>query len=432
RGAEVLQSAEQIAQQLVIEDEVGQRPEIWPLMEKIAKDFDLINGGWGSAPKFPPANLVDALLVKGDKNSLDMAQLTLEAMARGGICDQIGGGFHRYSVDAGWTIPHFEKMLYDNALLLGAYVRTWRRTAEHDEAKRELFKHTIYGIVGWLNRELRTEDGVFASGLDADSCDIRGSIHEGIFYLWNHDLLIDALGVADANWASHTFHVTKTGTFEDGLSTLQLRGRIDYPKLAEISEKLLAERENRFRPATDELVVTAWNGWLIESLVWAAEIFNEPSWLEMATKAAEQLWQTHWDGNRLARTSLHGEPGSGGVLEDYAALANGFAVLAGALGEPNWLERAVQLLEVALELFSADDQGFYDGEPGLFIRYRGLTEAVTPSASATMITALRRVALMANRPDFAVRAEEASQTTMAVLAEHPRFAGAILADQLII
>lgn len=432
RRDEVIASASTIVDHLAVaEDQPPQRIDLWKLIERIGQDYDLVHGGWGAAPKFPAASLIDALLVKGDPHSLDMAQLTLEAMARGGIHDQVGGGFHRYAVDSGWIIPHFEKMLYDNALLLGTYVRGWRRTADHDEAKRALFKRTADGIVAWLVRELRAEGGAFYAGLDADSCDIRGAVHEGIYYLWDHALLVDALGAEDANWAAHVFHVTKTGTFEDGLSTLQLRGSLDQARLDDVTARLLAERENRFRPATDELIVAAWNGWLIESLVWAALVFNEPTWLGYAKDAADYLWRVHWDGTGLARTSMHGEPGAVGVAEDYGALASAFAILAGATAEAEWLHRAELLCDQAIVRFGAEDGGFYDAEAGLFCRPRSFTEASTPSGTSCLIAALRRVALMADRADLADRADAAAQTMQTTLAESPRFVGAALTDALI-
>ena len=150
------------------------RLDVWKLLDTASADFDPLNGGFGTAPKFPAPLLIDALLVKGEPGSLDAAQRSLDAMARGGIHDQLGGGFARYSVDASWVVPHFEKMLYDNALLLGTYVRGWRRTADHDPTLRWQHERVIRGIVGWLERELRTESGGFASSLDADSLDAHG------------------------------------------------------------------------------------------------------------------------------------------------------------------------------------------------------------------------------------------------------------------
>lgn len=408
-------------------------------LELLGKDYDMIHGGFGHAPKFPPPTVLDALLVKGDPTSLDIAQLTCEAMARGGIHDQLGGGFHRYSVDAGWAIPHFEKMLYDNALLLGTYCRLWRRTADHDADKRALFEHVIYRTVGFLERELRTEQGGFASSLDADSCDIRGAVHEGIFYVWNRELLADALGSAeDADWAADVFHVTEPGTFEHGLSTLQLRGRVDWSRLEPMMERLLEARAERFRPARDDKVVAAWNGLLIESLVTASMMFHEPAWLDLARECAEMIWATHVVGEgdeaRLVRTSRDGEPGSAAaVTEDHAALALGFGQLAGALGDPLWLQRATWLLERADALFSAEDGGFFDAEQqaNLPSRPRELTDNPTPSATATMVHALRVVGLLSGEERFLERADRAAATTWATVAATPRFAGWSLADALV-
>lgn len=432
RQDEVVASAGVIAAQLGDQPvtESG-RIDIWKLMEQVSQDFDPIHGGWGQAPKFPSANLLEALLVKGDRQSLDMAQRTLEAMARGAIADQLGGGFHRYTVDQAWAVPHFEKMLYDNALLLGAYVRGWRRTADHDGGLRALLERTAYGIVEFLVRELRTGDGAFMAGLDADSCDIRGSVHEGIFYLWNHDLLVDALGEEDANWASHTFHVTRTGTFDDGLSTLQLRGSLDHAKLDEVRVRLLKERESRFRPATDEQVVASWNAWLIESLLSAAMIFNEADWIDLAESCAEYLWQVHFSNGQLFRTSMQGRVGIQGGAEDYGSVASAFAVLAGVKGEPIWLDRAQKLIDLALELFSAPDGGFNDSVTVLGIGQRSLSEGSTPSGTSCLIAGLRRVGLLAERQDLIDRADAATLTTRAAIVDNPRSMGGALADLLI-
>ena len=408
-------------------------PDLRNAVDEVEKQFDLIHGGFGTAPKFPAPTLLDALLVKGDPKSLEIAQRTLESMARGGICDQVGGGFHRYAVDPGWVVPHFEKMLYDNALLLGTYVRGWRRTADHDEGLRALYERTAYGIVEWLEREMVSEEGAFISGLDADSCDIRGAVHEGIFYLWNPELLDDALGAELGDWAAEVFHVTRGGTFEDGLSTLQLRGRPDFAKLEEVAGLLLQERTNRFRPASDNLVVAAWNGWMISSLVTGALIFNEPGWLELAQRAAEHLASVHLVDGRLRRSSRDGQvdPAEGGA-DDYGAVIEAFTALAAATGDPTWMERASDLADRAVEAFAHPDGGFYDAvDTGLFQRPRSLTDNVTPSGTSALIAGLRAVGLLAERPDLVARADEAARTTWSIVGEAPRFAGAAMADLMI-
>ncbi len=411
------------------------RLDIWKVQQQLSDDFDPINGGFGGAPKFPMPCVIDALLVKGEPGSVDVAQRSLDAMARGGIHDQLGGGFHRYTVDAAWVVPHFEKMLYDNALLLGTYARGWRRTPDHDPAMRWQRERVVRGIVGWLGREMRTEAGGFASSLDADSLDALGQPHEGIYYCWSPELLTDAIGAVDGDWASQVFHVTTTGTFEHGLSTLQLRGNLDADRLARVSERLLAERFTRYAPSRDDKVVAAWNGLAIDSLCFAAAIFGEPEWLDLAREAAECLWSVHWVDGRLRRSSLDGVSSAvGGFGEDYGAVALGFARLAGAVGDSRWLERARQLIDVALELFGAEDGGFYDSAADaetLYVRPRDVTDNPTPSGSSLLIEALRLVALMADVPDYVVRADAAAATLRGTLETSARFAGSALIDALV-
>jgi uncharacterized protein YyaL (SSP411 family) len=414
--------------------ESGGKLDVWAVLDRVSAEFDPLHGGFGTAPKFPAPLLVDALMVKGEPGSLDVAQRTLDAMARGGIHDQVGGGFARYSVDAGWVVPHFEKMLYDNALLLGTYTRGWRRVPDHDPLLRAQFERVVRGIVGWLERDLLLPSGGFASSLDADSLDSRGMQHEGIYYCWSPDLLTDALGSEDGNWAAEVFHVTTQGTFEHGLSTLQLRGNPDRARLASVCERLLTERQQRFAPARDDKVIAAWNGWAIDALVWAAEVFGEPHWLELARGAAECLWRDHWDG-RLHRSSLAGEAAAvTGFADDYGAVALGFARLAGATGESEWLRRAEQVLDQALELFAAADGGFYDAAVDaelLFARPRDVSDNPTPSGTSALVAALRLVALLADRPELEERADAAARTLRGLLEQAPRFAGSALVDALV-
>lgn len=436
RGAEVVTSANTIAAHVASFAELRTMgaPDIWPMMEELSADFDLLHGGFGTAPKFPPTTLIEALLVKGEPGCLDMAQRSCEAMARGGIYDQIGGGFHRYAVDSAWSVPHFEKMLSDNALLLGAFTRTWRRTADHDGPLRALIERVVAGTVGFLARELRLESGAFAAALDADSADIRGMAHEGIYYLWSPELLNDALGETDADWAINTFHVTEAGNFIEGLSTLNLSGRIDFERLNSVCDRLLAVRQGRFAPARDDAVVTAWNGWTIEALATAGMIFNEPQWLTWAVEAASYLWDKHWLDGELKRLSVSGiATKAPAIAEDYGALALGYARLAQALGQQIWADRAVLLLKSANELFSAEDGGFYDAAQNdeLFNRPRLVTDSAQPSGTSVLIEALYQVGLLCDRPDFLARADEALTTTYEIMAKSPRHCGSALAQLLI-
>lgn len=434
-GATATAIAEALAEVFQPVAAATEQPTVWQVQQQLSAQFDPIHGGFGAAPKFPAAQVLDALLVKGEAGSLDVAQRSLDAMARGGIYDQLGGGFHRYSVDAAWVVPHFEKMLYDNALLLGVYARSWRRAPDHDPLVRWHRERVVRGIADWLGREMRTEAGGFASSLDADSLDVLGQPHEGIYYCWTPELLVDALGEADGDWAAEVFHTTKSGTFEHGLSTLQLRGNPDPERLAAVSEKLLTERFTRYAPARDDKVVAAWNGWAVDSLCFAAMIFGKPEWVELARGAAENLWNVHWVDGQLRRSSLDGQVGATeGFADDYGATALGFARLAGVLGESLWLERAQQLLSVALSRFEAADGGFYDSGSEaevLFARPRGFVDDPTPSGTSALIAALRLVGLMADDPVLIERADAAAQTLRGSLESSPRFAGAALNDALV-
>ena len=439
RRDEVLTSADAIVGHVAQEFGALPGPErldIPAVLERVSSDFDPVHGGFGRAPKFPAPGLIDALLVTGEPASVDIAQRTLEAMVRGGIHDQVGGGFHRYSVDAGWVVPHFEKMLYDNALLLGSYTRAWCRTADHDRGLRLIFERAVRGIVGFLADDLQLDGGGFAASLDADSCDIRGMVHEGIYYVWSPELLADALGETDADWAGDVFHVTATGTFEHGLSTLQLRGTPDWDRLDAVLDRLRAVRAERFAPGRDDKLVAAWNGFAIDSLVSAALVFGEPGWLSLAERAAAASW-TQVVGGELRRTSLDGVVGdAAGMAEDYGALALGYARLAGALGASVWLERAVLLVEAASQRFGAEDGGFYDAPAGgtgpqPFARARDTSDNPTPSGTACLVAALRLTGLLADRPDLAARADAAAATLRGVVELSPRFAGWAFADVLI-
>ena len=401
----------------------------------VLNTFDAVHGGFGSAPKFPTPTLIDALLVKGEPASLDVAQRTLDAMVRGGIHDQIGGGFARYSVDSAWVVPHFEKMLYDNGLLLATYTRAWCRTADHDPWLRRAFADAARGIVTWLTTEMQTEQGAFAASLDADSSDARGRPHEGIFYLWSPELLVDALGEEDADWAAGVFHVTTTGTFDHGLSTLQLRGTPDADRLARVKARLLEVRGERFRPMRDDKVVAAWNGWTIDALVRAAFVFNEPSWLDAARSAADAVWTAQWVDGRLRRVSRDGVAGSSmGVLSDYAAFAGALVTLAGALGETEYLDRARTLLDVVIAQFGAPDGGFFDtadDAEALFQRPREVTDNATPSGSSSAIAALHAFALATGESAYADRATQAAAVQGGVVTDMPTAAGSALTDALI-
>jgi uncharacterized protein len=395
-------------------------------LTELQRSYDPANGGFGSAPKFPPSMVLEALLRHGGEQSMSTAGHTLEAMARGGIHDQLGGGFARYSVDARWIVPHFEKMLYDNALLLGVYSHWWRRT------RQPIGERVVADLAGWLLREMATAEGAFAASLDADSLDETGHPREGAFYVWSPEQLRQVLGQADSDWAAEVFGVTDGGTFEDGLSTLQLRDDPDPERLADVRSRLLAAREQRPRPGRDDKVVAAWNGWLIDSLVQAAMIFDRPEWLAAAQRAAELLWTLHWDDGRLRRTSLGGLLGSApGILEDYAALTQGFVRLAAATSNADWLERARLLVDVVLVQFDDGKGGFYDTAADaerLYTRPSDPTDNATPSGLSATVHALRLLAELTGEDAYAARADAAVAGAAGLVRQAPRFGGWLLAD----
>ncbi|BFO14886.1 hypothetical protein SHKM778_12740 [Streptomyces sp. KM77-8] len=268
----------------------------------------------------------------GAEGALQMAVDTCERMARGGIYDQLGGGFARYSVDRDWIVPHFEKMLYDNALLCRVYAHLWRATGS------DLARRVALETADFMVRELRTAEGGFASALDADSDDGTGRHVEGAFYVWTPEQLREVLGDDDAELAARYFGVTPEGTFEEGSSVLQLPQReevFDAGRIDGIRQRLLAARSERSAPGRDDKVVAAWNGLAIAALAETGAYFGRPDLVEAAVAAGDLLIRLHLDDQaRIARTSKDGRAGANaGVLEDYADVAEGFLALAAVTGE---------------------------------------------------------------------------------------------------
>ncbi|MGW1273035.1 DUF255 domain-containing protein, partial [Streptomyces sp. NPDC002491] len=326
----------------------------------LTREYDAQRGGFGGAPKFPPSMVLEFLLRHaartGAEGALQMAQDTCERMARGGIYDQLGGGFARYSVDRDWVVPHFEKMLYDNALLCRVYAHLWRATGS------ELARRVALETADFMVRELRTAEGGFASALDADSDDGEGNHVEGAYYVWTPGQLAAALGPQDAELAARCFGVTEDGTFENGASVLQLPQQevvFDAERIAGVKERLLRERALRPAPGRDDKVVAAWNGLAIAALAETGAYFDRPDLVDAAVAAADLLVRLHLDDQaRLSRTSKDGQVGANaGVLEDYADVAEGFLALASVTGEGVWLEFAGFLLDHVLARFADPESG---------------------------------------------------------------------------
>src|SRR6476469_8323169 len=282
----------------------------------LRSSYDDVAAGFGGAPKFPPSMALEFLLRHHARtgDGLDLVAGTCEAMARGGMYDQLAGGFARYSVDRHWVVPHFEKMLYDNALLLRVYLHWWRATGS------EFARRVALETGDFLLRDLRTPEGGFASALDADT-----DGEEGLTYVWTPEQLADVLGDDDGRWAAEQLDVTAGGTFEEGASVLQrLLEPDDLQRYERVRARLLEVRSQRQQPGRDDKVVCAWNGLAIAALAEGGALLDRPDWVAAADACADLLLRVHWvtADQRLLRTSRDGVAGRNvGVLEDYADFA---------------------------------------------------------------------------------------------------------------
>jgi hypothetical protein len=387
----------------------------------LADSHDRRAGGFGGAPKFPPSMLLEFLVRaharRGDEQTLQMATGTAEAMARGGLYDQLAGGFARYSVDASWVVPHFEKMLYDNALLLRVYLHLWRSTGL--EWARRVAEETA----GFLRRDLGTAQGGFASALDADTEGV-----EGLTYVWTPGQLAEVLGPEDGAWAAEVFTVTPRGTFEHGSSTLQLlRDVEDVDRLARVRARLAEARALRPQPARDDKVVTAWNGLAIAALADFGALTGDAGAVQAARAAAELLHGTHWVDGRLRRASRDGVAGAhAGVLEDYGDLAEGLLALHAATGEGRWLTWAGELLDVVVEQFVDADGQWHDtaaDAEALVHRPFDPADGPTPAGIAAAAGALVGYGALAGSGEHRARGEAALASLARLLTHAPRAAG---------
>ncbi|MGW3649526.1 thioredoxin domain-containing protein [Streptomyces sp. NPDC000878] len=396
----------------------------------LTREYDAQRGGFGGAPKFPPSMVLEFLLRHaartGSEGALQMAQDTCERMARGGIYDQLGGGFARYSVDREWVVPHFEKMLYDNALLCRVYAHLWRATGS------ELARRVALETADFMVRELRTNEGGFASALDADSDDGAGRHVEGAYYVWTPAQLAEVLGDEDAELAAHYFGVTVDGTFEEGASVLQLpqhEGVFDAEKVESIRVRLLDARAARPAPGRDDKVVAAWNGLAVAALAETGAYFERPDLVDAALAAADLLVRVHLDDRaHLARTSKDGQVGANaGVLEDYADVAEGFLALASVTGEGVWLEFAGFLLDHVLVRFvDAESGSLYDTASDaeqLIRRPQDPTDNAVPSGWSAAAGALLGYAAQTGAEPHRAAAERALGVVKALGPRVPRFIG---------
>ena len=373
------------------------------------RSYDSINGGFGGAPKFPPAMTLEFLLRThvrtGNREALEMVKYTCDKMANGGMYDQLGGGFHRYSTDARWLVPHFEKMLYDNALLSRLYLHYFQVSGERQA------RETAEGILDYVLREMTHPDGGFFSTQDADS---EG--HEGKFFVWDLKEIQQALGEKDAEIFSSYYNVTEAGNFEGKNIPNVTRSKEDVAKSIGISEtvleaslkesrrKLFELRETRIKPDRDEKILTAWNGLMLASFAEAGVILNRPDYTEAARRNAEFVLSSLRENGRLLRTWKDGRAKFNGYLEDYAFLSEGLLTLFETTGELRWLKESLALTDVMIEEFWDNESGgfFFTGKSheSLIVRSKDYFDNATPSGNSVAATVLLRLAALTGRDNY--------------------------------
>ncbi|MFD4261227.1 thioredoxin domain-containing protein [Streptomyces sp. NPDC058534] len=417
---------------------------------QLTRDVDPASGWFKGDTKFPPSMVIEFLLRHharaGSVAALEMAEGLCGAMARSSLYDQVGGGFHRYVLmprAGGSLVPHFEKMLYDNALLCRVFAHLWRATGS------DLARRVALETADFMVRELRTAEGGFASALDADSEEEvprearpdkggggrreggTGRHVEGAYYVWTPAQLTEVLGAEDAELAAQYFGVTEEGTFEHGASVLQLpqqEGVFDAARIASVRERLLAARDGRSAPGRDDKVVAAWNGLAIAALAETGAYFERPDLVEAAVAAADLLVRLHLDEQvRLSRTSKDGRAGANaGVLEDYADVAEGFLALASVTGEGVWLDFAGFLLDHVLTRFMDGSGSLYDTAADaerLIRRPQDPTDNATPSGWSAAANALLSYAAHTGSEPHRTAAEQALGVVKALGPRVPRFVG---------
>jgi uncharacterized protein YyaL (SSP411 family) len=398
RREQVQQQSSQIVQTL------GATARLEPSLEPIREDqlaaavasleqsYDRANGGFGGAPKFPPASTIELLLSCGER---EMSLGTLRAMARGGIYDQIGGGFARYSVDATWTVPHFEKMLYDNALLARAYLHGWQVSGE------EQMRRVCCETLDWALREMRGAEGGFCSALDADSEGV-----EGRFYVWRTAELREVLGAELSEPAIAYFGATEQGNFEHGTNVLEARGPEPPPeRLTEIRSRLLERRAGRVRPGLDDKRLTSWNALMIAALADAGAVLGRADYLDAAVDCASFLLDDlRDDAGRLLRTWKQGRARLPAYLDDHAYLLEALITLYESTFEPRFYREALTLADTIIERFSDQQRGGFfttaDDHDELPARRKDLEDSPIPSGNSAAAFGLLRLALLSGEGKY--------------------------------
>ncbi|HEX8353204.1 MAG TPA: thioredoxin domain-containing protein [Pyrinomonadaceae bacterium] len=379
----------------------------------LARTYDPRHGGFGGAPKFPSSMSLDFLLRAhgrtGDRKPLEMVTHSCRQMAGGGMYDQLGGGFHRYSTDERWLVPHFEKMLYDNALLARLYLHAHQATGE------AFFRRVVEETLGYVTREMLDESGAFYSTQDADSEGV-----EGKFFVWDKEEVESLLGPVDARLFCTYYDVTEGGNFEEGnilnvpksADEVAREQGVTHERLAEAVERgrgiLFTERERRVKPGRDEKVITAWNGLMLEAYAEAAAALGREDYRETAERNAEFILENLVSDGLLLHVYKDGRARHAGFLDDYAFVVSGLVTLYETTGRLRWLEAALRLTDRMLEEFWDEEGGglFYNGESGekLIVRNKDYFDNATPSGNSVAAEALLRLSVLTGNEDYRRRA----------------------------
>ena len=429
---------------------VSSTPVVGPVVDRaildlatanLAQSFDPVHGGWGGAPKFPAPMTIEHLLRRfvraGDVEALTMARRTLDAMAAGGIHDQLGGGFARYATDAVWLVPHFEKMLYDNALLARAYLHAWQVTAE------PRYRQVVEDTLDYLLREMRVAGGAFAASQDADT-----NGEEGATYVWTADEIRAVLGSDQAALFADAYDVTESGNWEGRTILRRVRDDVSLAarhamsaeqvaeRLAGARSRLAGARLDRPQPARDDKALAAWNGLAIAALAEAAVALERPDYAAAATAAAAALWDgLRTPEGRLLRSWKDGRAKHAAVLEDHADLAEGLLALYQATFETRWFLAAVELAQLIVDRFADPAGGWFDtadDHEALVARPKSIQDNALPSGGAMAAVVLLRLAALTGEARYRSAAEAAVAAFAPLAASYPSgFAWWLVAADLV-
>ncbi len=421
RREEILKSSEQLV--LALQEKVQTHSEL-ALTEDALKNtfgtlgqiYDSQYGGFGNAPKFPQPSMLSFLLIYShrakNENALSMVENTLEKMASGGIYDHLGGGFHRYSVDQKWLVPHFEKMLYDQALISRAYIQAFQIT------KKSAYQQIAEEVFEYVLRDMASPQGGFYSAEDADS---EG--HEGVFYVWNPKQVDKLLSRKEQKLIKAYYGISDTGNFERGTSILNVTSTLEEVAkeididsqdaktiLKSAEQKLFLAREKRVRPHRDEKIIAGWNGLMISSLAYGGAVFDEPRYVQAAQRSADFVMGRLYESGRLKRYYAQGKAHEYAVLDDYAYLIRGLIDLYQADFNPKWLGHAVKLADQMTALFEDEKTGgFYltgSDTQNLIIRTRPDYDGATPSGNSVAATELIRLSELTGNRDYFLTAQK--------------------------